>query len=120
MALTKFQLKICREEYELINRVVSYAVASFQVVDLPSLFEKETLESFLVKFDSKKFKLQNKYCFSFNAVEMFIFIKYIGSMMDKMGGYEAVVFGMLYDQQIALQVSRAVQIRINYSHKNNV
>jgi hypothetical protein len=120
MALTKFQLKICREEYELINRVVSYAVASFEVVDLPSLFEKETLESFLVKFDSKKFKLQNKYCFSFNAVEMFIFIKHVGYTMRQMGTYEETVYRMLYDQQIALQVSRAVQIRINYSHKNNV
>jgi hypothetical protein len=39
----------------------------------------------------------------------------IGGMMQNMGEYERAVYRMLYDQQIAMQVSRAIQIRINYS-----
>lgn len=115
MALTKFQIKIGREEYELINRVVSYAVASLDVLDLVSLFEKETLEDFLRRFDSKRFKLQNRYSFSFSAVEMYIFAKYIGSMMEQMGDYERAVYRLMYDQQVALQISKAIQIRMNFS-----
>lgn len=115
MALTKFQIKISREEYNLISRVVSYAVASVYVEDLPTLFEKETLEQFKVRFESKQFKLQERFSFSFTASELFIFIKHVGTLMQKMGEYEKAVYRMLYDQQLAMQVSRAVQVRINYT-----
>lgn len=120
MALTKFSIKISKGEYELISRVIHYAAAAVDVVDLATLYEKEALEEFAKKFDSKKFKLQERFSFSFTAVELFVFIKHVGYTMRQMGTYEETVYRMLYDQQIALQVSRAVQIRINYSHKNNI
>ena len=115
MALTKFQIKISREEYKLISRVVSYAAAAVYVQDLSTLFEKETLEQFKVRFDSKQYKLQERFSFSFTASELFIFIKHVGSLMQQMGDYERAVYCLLYDQQIAMQVSRAVQVRINYT-----
>lgn len=120
MALTKFSIKISKGEYELISRVIHYAAAAVDVVDLATLYEKEALEELVKKFDSKKFKLQERFSFSFTAVELAIFMRCIGGMMQQMGEYERAVYRMLYDQQIACQVSRAVQIRINYSHKNNV
>ena len=115
MALTKFSIKISRGEYELISRVVSYAAAAVDVVDLATLFEKETLEDFKQKFDSKKFKLQDKFCFSFSSVELAVFMRCIGGMMEQMGDYERAVYRILYNTQIAIQVSRAIQIRFNYN-----
>ena len=115
MALTKFQIKLSREEYKLISRVVQYAAAAVDVVDLATLYEKEALDEFAIKFDSKKFKLQERFSFSFTAVELAVFMRCIGGMMQNMGEYERAVYRMLYDQQIAMQVSRAIQIRINYS-----
>lgn len=115
MAFTKFNIKISRSEYELISRVISYAAAAVDVIDLASLFEKETLEDFKQKFDSKKFKLQDKFSFSFTAVELAVFMRCVGGMMQGMGDYERAVYRLLYEKQIALQISRAVQIRMNFS-----
>lgn len=120
MALTKFNIKISRGEYDLISRVINYAAVAVDVVDLATLYEKEALDEFVKKFDSKKFKLQERFTFSFSSVELAVFMKHIGGMMQQMGDYERAVYRMLYEQQIALQVSRAVQIRFNYSQYNNI
>lgn len=115
MALTSFKIELSRAEYDLINCVISYAVASLNVVDLASLFEKEILEGFQGRFGLKKFKLQKKFCFSFNAVELVIFIKHIGGMMEQMGAYEGTVYRLLYETQLVTQISRAVQLRIYFN-----
>lgn len=119
MALTKFQIRINRSVYEVLFKMTSYAASGIEVVDLPSLFAKESLEEFKRRFESKKFRIQDKYAFSFNSVELFVFCKYVGTIMQEAGVYERAVYFHLYETQIQPQISREIQIRINYNFRAN-
>ena len=115
MGLTKFQIKIDRSVYEVLCKMISYAAASVDVIDLSTLFIKETLEDFKRRFDSKKFKLQERFAFSFNSVELYVFCKYVGEMMEVAGPYERAVYRLLFETQLQPQISHEVQIRLNYN-----
>lgn len=119
MALTKFQIRIDRSVYEVLFKMTSYAASAIDVVDLPTLFAKETLEEFRRRFESKKFKLQERYAFSFNSVELYVFCKYVGSMMESAGDYERAVYRLLFESQLQHQISREIQIRINYKYRSH-
>lgn len=114
MAVTKIQIKVSREEYELLLKVAEYAVASVTVTDLFSLYEMETLETFRDNLKSKRFRDQKSYAFSFDPAQLYVFINRIGGIMNGMGLYEKAVFNLIYENQIVHSINNAVQTRLKF------
>ena len=104
MGLTKFQIKIDRSVYEVLCKMISYAAASVDVIDLSTLFIKETLEDFKRRFDSKKFKLQERFAFSFNSVELYVFCKYVGSDQTKVSFGRIIITQLYCCDELALGI----------------
>jgi len=107
---TKIKIKLFRQEYETISTIIEHAAKVMDVVDISTLFLKEALEEMNAIFLSKKYKSQTKYQFSLSMVEMFIFLSYV----ENIGVYERAVCQLIYDKQIAPQVSRAIQMRMGF------
>ena len=107
---TKIKIKLSRQEYETISTIIEHTANMVDVVDINSLYVKETLEEMNKHFLSKKYKSQTKYQFSLSMVEMFIFLNYVSTV----GAYEKAVCQLIYDKQIAPQVNRAVQMRMGF------
>ena len=111
---TKIKIKLSRQEYEAVSAIVTYAANMLCVVDTYSLYVKETLEYMKQRFDTKRFKLQNSYTFSLSIVEIVVFMQYVGEKMVQAGAYEFAVYHTIYENQIAPQASRAIQIRMSF------
>ncbi|MCL2291211.1 MAG: hypothetical protein FWC34_11025 [Bacteroidetes bacterium] len=111
---TKIKIKLTRTEYEVIRTYVLHASYNLDVADARSLYEKETLEVLSTRFEAKTYKYQKSYNFSFSIAEMVVFMKHIGEAMQLNGSYERAVYGLLYTQQIAPQITNAVQMRMSF------
>ncbi|MCL2290843.1 MAG: hypothetical protein FWC34_09125 [Bacteroidetes bacterium] len=111
---TKIKIRLTRTEYEVIRTYVLYASYNLSVADARSLYEKETLEVLNARFEAKTYKYQKIYNFSFSIIEMVVFMKHIGEAMQLNGSYERAAYSLLYTQQIAPQVQRAIQMRMSF------
>ena len=106
--MTKIKIKLSRQEYETISTIIEHAAKVVDVVDISTLFLKEAMEEMNAIFLSKKYKSQTRYQFSFSIVCMGVFLNYV----ENIGVYEKAVCQLIYDKQIAPQVSRAIQMRM--------
>lgn len=113
--MTRIQLHITRDEWEVLNRALNYAYAASAVIDIISLYENEVLEEVFKKFDSKKFKSQVKFIISLSLVECIVFSNAVSKMVQQMGNdYENAVYTLFYQREISIQLSRALQSKMKF------
>jgi len=112
--LTKIKIKLSRQEYEVIAAITGYVAGMVDVVDVFTLLSKEALENINALFQSKRFKLQNSYTFSFTLASLYVFMDFIGTMMRNTGVYEKALYDLIYTNQIIPQVGRAIQMRMSF------
>ncbi|MDR0206664.1 MAG: hypothetical protein LBI45_05350 [Bacteroidales bacterium] len=107
---TKIKIRLSRQEFETISTIITHAADIVDVFDVISLYTKEALEDLKFRFLSKQYKVQSRYQFSLTMVEMYIFLNNVGAI----GLYEKAVCELIYNKQIAPQVSRAIQMRMGF------
>jgi len=107
---TKIKIRLSRGEYETVSVIIISASKTFCVDDINSLYIKEALEAMGERFLAKKYKSQKNYQFSFSLIETHILFTLVATT----GAYEKAVCELIYNEQIAPQVQRAVQMRMGF------
>ena len=114
--MTNIKIKLSRPEYEALRIFLLYAAMHLEVVDAVSLYEKEVLEIMNRKFETKTFKIQKYYTFSFSIAETIVFMKRVGQpIMIRFDSYEKAVYDSIYNNHIVPQIQRAIQMRMNFN-----
>ena len=112
--MTKIKIKLSKQEYDALSPIVTHAAANISVVDAFSLYEKEVAEDIQRRFEARKWRMQSTYTFNLSIVETVVFIKHVGNAMKMAGNYECALYYNIYEQQIAVQTNRAVQMRMRF------
>jgi len=113
---TKIKIKLDKEQYDALGKIVSHVASTFQVNDAHSLYVREELEKIDAKLASRKWKLQAAYSFSLTISEAVVFMRFVGEAMNTLGGYERAICILIFTNQIAPQINTAVHVRMNFNN----